>query len=170
MSEWVSQWQGHLLSCSGQLKIDQCVYSVKSIEENLEKFLGGWQKLWDTSPRRACGRVWAHLRATSLIHLAVDDDNNTHFGASANSLSRCRTLYSRSPRWRWSLVSMSIRPTCAIGINIQHAGYIQILTKFVVETPCVRWHSLYLANTDISVKRDWPYPCLLLARITFQQL
>ena len=39
MSDWVSEWQGHLLSCSGQLKTNKIAFADKMAEETGEMSL-----------------------------------------------------------------------------------------------------------------------------------
>ena len=37
VTEWVSEWQGHLLSCSGQLKIGPLLFVWNSLQWNIDK-------------------------------------------------------------------------------------------------------------------------------------
>ena len=60
VSESVSQWQGHLLSCSGQLKITRPQYRFLGLETNSMYFSHGWDNMLFVSGVKSqnCGRVF----------------------------------------------------------------------------------------------------------------
>ena len=129
MSEWVSQWQGHLLSCSGQLKIKKWRKPTRS--PHLEAKVAAPKGESKIEPKEVRLSLRLEIIFESIVSTGPQNPPRITFG-----------LFTLITNSKWGMLYLVSRPTrwsLWYWFYVDHPSYFQTEVK---STWTLRWGSL----------------------------